>query len=132
MSRVLTVADNAAPFEIIPANGTAGITVTPVAGSGGSGTAEFAQVDVAAPVLAANEFSNVTGIDTTGLFSTPLVVGDFIWINGLYLSSPTTVFAAAVECQSTDTIAVAIVAFSTGNVSPGNLTCRIGRVPAGP
>jgi len=35
--KVLAVADNVAPFEILPANGTAGITATPVTAAGGSG-----------------------------------------------------------------------------------------------
>jgi len=126
--KVLTVDENVAPFAIEPANGTTAIPVTPRPASGGSGNAEFAEISIPVGTLAANEFANVNGQDLTGKFSTPVQVGDFLWVNALYVSSSPLAFAAAIECTDVDTVAIAVIAFNTGNADPGTMAVRIGRV----
>ncbi len=128
--KTLTVDDNVAPFALLPSNGSSEVTVTPRTAGGGSGNAEFASLDVPVGTLAANEFANVSGLDTTGKFSTPLQPGDMVWINALYVSSAPLTFAAAIECTAQDTVDVAAIAFNVGNPTPGTMSCKIGRIPA--
>jgi hypothetical protein len=128
--RVVTLPDGAQSVTVLPAAGGSPVFLGTSDVNVPAGVAEFAQLDVATNVLAGGEFQNVNGVDITGLFSSPVQPGDMLWVNALYISSPVVCFAAAIECTAQDTVSIAVVAFSPGNLSPGPLTCRIGRIAA--
>ncbi len=124
--KALLVDDNVAPFAVEPSNGTTAIPVTPGAAPSGGGTETvFVAVDV--PILAANEFTGVQPVDVTGRFSTPLLTTDNVWVNTFWVTTNVQAYAAAVEVTATDTIAVAVVAFSTGVAAPDQILIALTR-----
>ncbi len=129
--KALLVDDNTAPFPVEPANGTTPIQCTPgAAPSGGGSETAFVAVDV--PVLAANEFTGVLGVDMTGRFSSPLLTTDNVWVNTFWVTTGVQAYAAAIEVTATDTIGVAVVAFSTGVAAPDQILISVTRTPQTP
>jgi hypothetical protein len=127
--KALTLPDGQDSISVNPSNGSAAVVLQAKEVGGGAGNVEFVEFSLGLPALSPNQFNNQNGIDLSGLFSSDVQPGDFLWVNALYISSPVAVFAAAIECTSTNVGAIAFVAFDTGS-SAGPVTVRVGRVAA--